>query len=194
MVRAAGLVRIFLLLAQHGEEAVEGLVGHIGVQVKGCPARQGRQGKGLVLADHLLVRPGGSHLGHALGYDRLELFEQLGTGLPFQERGGCPVSAVEDLLGIVKGHLPNRIAEEPCGLWRCLLGRPVHAQDEFVHLLAVPEGAEDVGCRADLFRQEDLDQLVAEIAVGLCHGVHCPFRARGQCLLQALDHRGVVEG
>ncbi len=172
------------------EEAGQSLVDHVAVQVEGLRARERDR---LEAGDQVLVPARDPDLAHGFGDRRPEGGGELGGGLRPEELGGRGVPAVQDLPRVVEAHLPDRVEEDLFGLRGRALGGAVHAQHELVDLGAVAYGAQAGLEGLDALGHQDLDRLVAEVAVGLAGEAHRLAGGHLEGLLQPVRDPGVRE-
>ncbi len=136
----------------------------------------------VVAVRHVLVGPGHPHGVHALGDGRLERDIELFERLFAKVFGRRRVAAVQYPAGVLYRHLLDRVDEDGGRLRRSFLGRPVHAQDELVHLPLKAHLAEHVGHVLNLIRERYPDLGVPVVAVGPRHLANGILRGHRQGL------------
>src|SRR5882762_1849199 len=94
---------------------------------------------------------------------------------------------------VVDGHLADGVPEDLLRRRRRALGRAIHLQDQVVQLPVVADGAQAALERLELFRHEDLDRLVLEIAVGTSRQLDGVLGADLQRLLERLADLHLAE-
>ena len=180
---------LLLFLAERQEKAVERLAHNILIEIE-LPGKQRSAGR---TADDLVVLLNDADAHHGAVNDRRKSGGQVSRTRALEVLGGSGVAARQDLAGIIDCHFLQGREKDLFGQGRGMLGGAIHANFQLVDFRAHAQHAHAASNRFELRRQQDLDGLILQKAIGPTCQSHALSRADLQRLLEAGNDLVVAE-